>query len=77
MKYLVWSTDVECLPSFFFNHSIVILLTICAGTEFQIFTILLKKKYFASFDLKSLSMILKPFLRLVLVRSVACGESVA
>ena len=38
---------------FSFNYSIVMLLTICAGREFQIFTILLKKKCFASFDVKT------------------------
>ena len=44
MKYLTWWTDAKCLSSFFLNDSIVILLTICAGREFQTFTILLKKK---------------------------------
>ena len=58
------------LIEFFLNDSIVILLTICAGREFQTFTILLKKKCFASFDLKRLPMIFKLLLHVVLVRSV-------
>ena len=57
MKYSIWWTDAKCLSSFFLKYSIVILLTICAGREFQIFTILLKKKCFASFDLKRLPIV--------------------
>ena len=68
VKYSIWRTDVKCLSSFFLKDSIVILLTICAGREFQTFKMLLKKKYFASFDLKRLPMILKP----LIVTSGAC-----
>ena len=60
MKYSIWWTDAKYLSSFFLKYSIVILLTIYAWREFQIFTILLKKKCFGSFDLKRLPMILKP-----------------
>ena len=38
---------------FFFNYQIVLQITICAGKEFQTFTILLKKKCFALFDVRS------------------------
>ena len=70
VKYSIWWTNAKCLSSFFLKYPIVILFTICAGREFQTFTILLKKKCFASFDLKRLPMILKPLLRVVLVRSL-------
>ena len=33
---------------------LLLLLNICAGREFQIFTILLKKMSFASFDLEAI-----------------------
>ena len=70
LKYSIWLTDARCLSSVFLYDSLLLLLTVCAGREFQIFTILLTKKCFASFDLKRLPMILKPLLRVVLVRSV-------
>ena len=60
----------EFIKFFFFWNNPIVTVTTCAGKEFQTFTILLKKKCFASFDLKSLPMILKPLLRVVLVRSV-------
>ena len=44
MKYSIWWRNTKCLSSFFLNDSIVLLLTICVGKEFQIFTIILKKK---------------------------------
>ena len=53
MKCSIWLTDAKCLSSFL-KDSIVILLTICAGRQFQIFNIQLNKKRFASFDLKCL-----------------------
>ena len=65
MKYSIGWIDAKCLSSFFLNNFIVLLLTNCAGREFQIFTILLKKIYFDSFYLKRLPMILKPLLRVV------------
>ena len=42
-----------------------------AGREFQIFRFLSKKKCFISFDLKRLSMILKPLLWIEVMRSLA------
>ena len=43
MKYYILWIDAKCSSSFVLNDSIVILLTICVGRKFQIFTILLKK----------------------------------
>ena len=42
---------------FFINDYTVLLLTMCADKEFQIFMILLKKSCFASFNLKRLPII--------------------
>ena len=50
--------DTKCLSSFFVYDSSVLLLTNRAGSALQIFTILLKKKCFASSYLKRLPMIL-------------------
>ena len=39
-----WGTDAKCLPGVLLNYSNVLLLTIYAGGEFQIFMILLNNK---------------------------------
>ena len=39
MNYSIWRNDAKCLSSFSLKYLLVLLLTICAGTEFQIFTI--------------------------------------
>ena len=55
MKYLIWWPDTKCLSVFFLIDSIVLLLTNCAGKEFQIFRILLKKKVFLFVPFKTLT----------------------
>ena len=46
MKCSIQGPDDRCLSIFFLIVSIILILTICTGREFQIFMILLKKKHF-------------------------------
>ena len=57
-KFVMFGFDTRYLSSLVLNVSIVLLLTTCAGREFQTFTILLKKKCFASSDRKCFPCIL-------------------